>query len=155
DILVNGFSVRLGPLRLKLTELVRSFPSLYELLPTYSCLDLGDGEMRYIIDAALPEVDAKRARAAATFHQRIAAEVVPGQVAVTAVKGGLQPTPQSARLVNGRIELHNVRKGFDHSGDGTVPRPSAHPPEWGNDDVQAIFAPQKHGSLQNTLSVQT
>jgi hypothetical protein len=33
-----------------------------------------------------------------------------------------------------------------------VPRPSSHPPEW-DGDTRAVFAAQKHGSLQNTESV--
>src|SRR4030095_7562341 len=41
--LVNGVSPGLGPLRIELTDLARSLPSVYQLLPTYPCLDVGDG----------------------------------------------------------------------------------------------------------------
>ena len=37
DALSNGLSKGLGPFQVDLTELVQSFPSMYELLPTYEC----------------------------------------------------------------------------------------------------------------------
>ena len=40
-----------GSLDLKLTALVRSLPSLYQLLPTYPCLDPGDGVPKALTDA--------------------------------------------------------------------------------------------------------
>ena len=44
DFLVNGFVKKLGPLKLAdLTDLLRSLTSVYQLLPTYPCVDLGDG----------------------------------------------------------------------------------------------------------------
>lgn len=49
--------VRLSGLRkafglVDLTDLVRSFPSMYQLLPIYPCVTAGDGAPAYITDVA-------------------------------------------------------------------------------------------------------
>jgi pimeloyl-ACP methyl ester carboxylesterase len=152
--LVNGPPVGLGPLSWKLTELVRSLPSIYQLLPAYPCLDFGDGVVRALVDATIPDLETDRLRAAAAFHGTIAEHVKKGGGGyhIVAIKGHVQPTAQSALLRAGRIEPINTYKGVDHGGDGTVPRPSSHPPEW-DGDSSAVFAAQKHASLQNTESV--
>lgn len=143
--LVNGLSIGLGPLSVKLTALVRSLPFVYQLLPTYPCLDLGDGVMKSLIDMKVPELETDRVWASATFHHKIAEHVEKntGTYQIIAVKGHVQPTAQSALLRLGRIEPINLYKGVDRGGDGTVPRPSSHPPEW-KDDSSAVFAAQKH-----------
>ncbi len=44
DFLTNGFVKKLGPLKIAdLTRLLRSLTSVYQLLPTYPCVDLGQG----------------------------------------------------------------------------------------------------------------
>jgi hypothetical protein len=58
--LVNGLSVGLGPLSVKLAALVRSLPSVYQLLPAYPCLDVGDGELKALEDAAVPDLESDR-----------------------------------------------------------------------------------------------
>ena len=152
--LVNGLSVVIGPLSLKLTAFVRSLPSVYQLLPTYPCLDLGDGIPKMLEDAVSPDLEPDRVQAAAAFHRTIAEQIKKsgGGYEIIAIKGHVQPTAQSALLRAGRIEPINAYRGIDHSGDGTVPRPSSHPPEW-DGDTRAVFAAQKHASLQNTESV--
>ena len=149
--LVNGLSVGLGPLHLELTKLVRSLPSVYQLLPTYPCLDLGDGALKALTEVQVPDLGAGLTQEAAAFHRKIAekAEKSGGGYDILAIKGHVQPTAQSALLRAGRIEAINCYRGVDHGGDGTVPRPSSHPPEW-DGDARAVFAAQKHASLQNT-----
>jgi hypothetical protein len=122
--------------------------------PTYPCLDFGDGVVRALVDATIPDLETDRLRAAAAFHGTIAEHVKKGGggYQFIAIKDHVQPTAQSALLRAGRIEPINTHKGVDHGGDGTVPRPSSHPPEW-NGDSSAVFAAQKHASLQNTDSV--
>jgi hypothetical protein len=129
-------------------------PSIYQLLPTYPCLDLGDGVAKALIDATVPDLETDRLRAAAVFHRTIAEQAKNGGggYQIIAIKGHIQPTAQSALLRAGRIEPINAYRGTDHGGDGTVPRPSSHPPEW-DGDSSAVFAAQKHASLQNTESV--
>jgi hypothetical protein len=152
--LVNGLSVGLGPLSLKLTAFVQSLPSVYQLLPTYPCLDLGDGIPKVLNGASVPNLESDRVLAAIAFHRTIAEKVKRegSGYEIIAIKGHVQPTAQSAFLRAGRIEPINTYRGVDRAGDGTVPRPSSHPPEW-DGDARAVFAAQKHGSLQNTETV--
>jgi len=152
--LVNGLSAGLDPLSLKLTAFVRSLPSVYQLLPTYPCLDLGDGILKPLQDAPVPDLEPDRVRGAAAFHRTIAERINKGGggYEIIAIKGHIQPTAQSACLCAGLIQPINMYRGVDRGGDGTVPRPSSHPPEW-DGDTRAVFAAQKHGSLQNTESV--
>lgn len=154
DTLVNGFSKGLGPLRFNMTELVRSFPSMYQLLPTYPSTDVGSGQLQKLSDVAVPHLESERVRDAAGFHQRIS-NAVRGhnEYDLSVIKGHVQPTALSARIKGDRIEPLRTYKGEDLRGDGTVPRGSSHPPEWTNGDADAIFAAQKHGSLQNTDGV--
>ncbi|WP_445216107.1 lipase/acyltransferase domain-containing protein [Bradyrhizobium sp. Pa8] len=156
ETLVNGLSFK--ALGLSLGELVRSFPSVYELLPTYKCLDVGQGELAELDKIAtdlLPEqLDRGNLAQAFKFHERINNSVEANPTFQTfAIKGIDQPTKQSALLRNGKIESSLHHKGTDYGGDGTVPRPCAHPPEWGNDDGAAIFASQSHALLQSTDSI--
>src|SRR5262249_51968103 len=73
--LCNGCSEKLGPLELyDLTETLRSFTSVYQLLPIYPCVDGGDGKLVRVTEALdLPNVDHDRARAAIAFHREIEA----------------------------------------------------------------------------------
>lgn len=57
-----------------------------------------------------------------------------------------QPTRQSARLVDHKVETLMLRGDEDEGGDGTVPKLSA--ALSGTEDART-FVPQKHGSLQN------
>jgi len=67
--LVNGLSVGLGPLHVELTKFIRSLPSVYQLLPTYPCLDLGDGALKALSEKVqVPDLEAGRVQAAAAFH---------------------------------------------------------------------------------------
>ena len=46
DTLAIGLTLEVGPVGLSVDKLVRSFPSVYQLLPTYKCLDVGNGKLR-------------------------------------------------------------------------------------------------------------
>ncbi len=78
DFLVNGFVKKVGPLKVAdLTTLLRSLTSVYQLLPIYPCVDLGDGYERVAeVGDRLPGVDRARAASALTdFHRAIEAGV--------------------------------------------------------------------------------
>jgi hypothetical protein len=110
---------------------VRSFPSVYELLPTYPCLDLGDGHLRGLSGLDLPNVDGDELKKSLAFHVQISAAVEEApRYRTFAIKGVDQPTSQSALLRQGRVESLRSYKGQEKGADGTVPRPSSHPPEW-------------------------
>jgi hypothetical protein len=161
DSLVNG--VRKARV-LDLTDLLRSFTSMYQLLPIYPCLDMGDGHLARLSEVAripcLDNVHLQRIRSAQAFHRSIEAAVTANQTAAGAgigrysirpVVGIDQPTSQTAVVRDGGVELLQSRNGADEGGDGTVPLVSATPIEWGERD--AAFAAARHGSLQNTDAV--
>jgi len=155
DALVNGLFLGLGPIGVSVDKLVRSFPSAYQLLPTYDCLDVGNGELSKLSGSALPKVDKNDVTEALAFHSRITDAVEKNPNYQTfAIKGVDQPTNQSALLRNGKVEPIRHRKGTDQSGDGTVPRPSAHPPEWENEGP-SVFVSQSHAVLHSTDSILT
>src|SRR5271166_4470716 len=133
DALSNGLSKGLGPFQVNLTELVQSFPSMYELLPTYECYDPGSGKLQRLTDTSGLGLSTKMVDSAAKFHTLLAEAVAsrPDRAYNTmAIKGVGQPTYQTGRARAHGVELLQSRDGVDYGGDGTVPRPSAHPPEW-------------------------
>jgi pimeloyl-ACP methyl ester carboxylesterase len=161
DFLVNGFVKKLGPLRLvDLTDLLRSLTSVYQLLPTYPCVDRGDGYLP-VADASLPGVDVAKARTALEdFHGAIDAGTGahdPGVYALHSVVGITQGTKQSARRDGDRVVCEEIFEGTDRGGDGTVPRMSATPAEtdgW-KPAYQPMYSADRHASLQNADPVQT
>jgi hypothetical protein len=155
DALVNGLFLRLGPVGISLEQLVRSFPSVYQLLPTYPCLDHGDGQLQGLSGLDLPNMGSVDVKEGQTFHARISAAVEKAPRYQTfAIKGIDQPTSQSALLRGGKVEPLRSYKGEDKGGDGTVPRPSSHPPEW-EDERASTYVSQKHAVLQSTDSILT
>ncbi|HET9441982.1 MAG TPA: hypothetical protein VFO65_01595 [Acidimicrobiales bacterium] len=160
DFIANGFVKKVGPFTVAdLSELLLSLTSVYQLLPVYPCLDLGGPELVRVAESeGVPHLDTKRAVAALTdFHRAIEAAVAQRPehaYEIHPVVGLTQPTLQSAALAGGAVKLLRSRLGNDESGDGTVPRVSATPIELG-DNPSAVYASQKHASLQNADSVQT
>jgi pimeloyl-ACP methyl ester carboxylesterase len=158
DSLVNG--VRKAHV-LDLTELSRSFTSIYQLLPIYPCYDDGSGQVIRLKEAAgLPGIDMARVEAADAFHREIEAAVAKNaqaagadkeRYAIRPVVGIEQPTNQTARRAGNRVEFLRSRNGVDELGDGTVARVSATPIEAG--EKQAAFAATRHASLQNADAV--
>ncbi len=160
DFLENGMKKGIGPLGLDLSPLLRSFTSVYQLLPIYPCIDAGNG-MQRVEDAAaagaMSHTDLQRARDARAFHSaiteaqarnaRIDAYAGDGYTMVPVV-GSEQPTAQSARIENGRCTLLESLGGEDLAGDGTVPRASATPIDM-QGKKREIYAAETHGSLQN------
>ena len=154
DFLCNGFKKKIGPIGVDLTRLLRSLTSVYQLLPRYPVVDTGTGELTRVAESAdLPGVDPARAAAALQFHHDIDAAVdarPASSYAIHPIVGILQPTLQSARLLNGSVQMVRSHSGVDSSGDGTVSRVSATPLEL-SDQGREIYAPDQHGSLQNGI----
>ena len=145
-----------------LTALVRNLVSVQQLLPIYECVDEGDGRLKRVTEAAVPNLDAQAAKDALAFHHEIsdavAAHRKDERYTANAYKtypivGVQQPTHQSARIVPGGVELLNTHLGEDSSGDGTVPRPSAMPAGADRRLAKGMFAATKHASLQNADAV--
>lgn len=163
DFLANGFVKKLGPLKVAdLTDLLRSLTSVYQLLPVYPCIDLGDGYVRPAETAdRVAGIDHDRASSAlADFHRAIeagAAEHDPAAYAIHSVVGITQGTKQSARLDGDRLVVEQLHDGEDMGGDGTVPRVSSTPIEtdsW-EPQYQPMYSADRHASLQNADPVQT
>ena len=158
DFIANGWrKTVLGFEVLNLTDLLRSFPSVYELLPTYKCCVVG-ADTRYLTDANIPQLDPKRLKSASDFHSKIRTAVEARgnkfDANVHPVVGTLQPTLQSARFENGVVEVFNHFNGEDMGGDGTVPRVSATPIEL-SEAGRDVFSVARHASLQNNDAVLT
>jgi pimeloyl-ACP methyl ester carboxylesterase len=163
DFLAHGFRKLFG--LVDLTDALRSFTSVYQLLPIYPCLDEGDGKLVRLTEATrtVPGVDQARAQAARAFHGEIEDAVARHRqddeyrqagYRLHQVVGMEHPTRQSVLVRDGRIELSFTWAGEELFGDGTVPRVSASPQEFDTDD-DALFAGTRHASLQNADAVLT
>lgn len=167
DFLSNGYGKTFAGFNVAdLSALMRSFTSVYQLLPRYPCVDMGDGVMRRPGEVTgLPNIDPAKAAAGLAFHReldraiRANAESKQYQAYhVHPIVGIDQPTKQSARIRAGRLVPLNELNGADLSGDGTVPRSSAIPlgPKPEDDEAiarAAFYISGIHGSLQNLPQV--
>ncbi|AWN52183.1 lecithin--cholesterol acyltransferase [Methylobacterium sp. 17Sr1-1] len=161
DFLANGYK----RLFVDLTEVMRSFPSVHQLLPIYRALRIGDEYMRVAEAGHVPGVDAALAADALAFHREIEDKVEEHRrdadyrdkgYVILPVVGTRQPTSQSAVLKDRRVAASlEVPSWMDPTladGDGTVPRASAIPIEL-SDAYRDSFVPERHGSLQCNRSV--
>lgn len=151
DSIVNGVRKGIGPLALDLTEAVRSFPSMYELLPAFRCIADGDGLLAPH-EATLPHLDAKRARQAREgFHDLLHPDPTAESAGydLHTIVGTQQPTRATAELDGDRLRLDDLIDGDDLRGDGTVPRLAATPPGVRLDAPTIHGVSEQHGSLQH------
>nr|QEO74229.1 hypothetical protein [uncultured bacterium] len=160
DVLANGFTKRLGPVMLvDLTDMLRSFTSVYQLLPIFRCIEQPDGTLVHLADASeVPNLDPSKVAAARHFHAELRSQVDDhrntdyagtGGYDLRPIVGHFQPTLQSARITGGLVESLLHRGGADEGGDGTVPMMSAMPHEHLQDRANVTFAAERHASLQN------
>jgi hypothetical protein len=165
DFISNGFAKRVGPLKVfDLSRMLRSFTSVYQLLPIYRCIDTGGPKLvRPGESDGVPKLDVQRAsRALVDFSRAMEAGVAKrpkNAYEIHPIVGITQETWQSGLLEGGKLKVRRTRrqdsgKELDESGDGTVPRISATPIELG-DDPPAVYASQRHATLQGVESVQT
>jgi pimeloyl-ACP methyl ester carboxylesterase len=157
--LVNGFGKKVGPFGIDLSDMLRSFTSVYQLLPSFRCLDAGTGDLVRLADGpAVAGLDMARVRAAAEVHAAIRQQVDThrqsdyegtGGYGLRPCIGDFQPTRQSVRLDGDGIEVLYTRKGEDEGGDGTVPKLSAVPHELLSDWTNVAAYAEAHASLQN------
>lgn len=159
DFLANGFRKGVGPFKLDLTRLLGSMTSVYQLCPTFPCVDLGDGRLLRTdaVDTLPAGISPDRlGDARVSFHDAIASAVETnhddGKYSIHPIVGIFQPTSSSATLSGSTLDPVGA-SGAD-GGDGTVPRVSATPLELADQPV-GTFVTDKHGSLQNIDSVLT
>jgi pimeloyl-ACP methyl ester carboxylesterase len=156
--LANGYAKSIGPLKVDLSATLRSFTSIYQLLPAFECVDAGDGRLHRVSEMTdVPNVDAPRAADALRFHREIRENQEANSkldayreqgYRIFPIVGVQQPTFQSALMRAGKLELLQTLQGKDNSGDGTVPRVSATPLELSKANRETFVA-EVHASLQN------
>jgi hypothetical protein len=160
NFLANGYK----KLFLDLTEVMRSFTSVYQLLPIYEMLKI-DGKYQRIAETDnLPNIVKERASDALAFHREIEAavkehekdEIYRKSYKTIPMVGTYQPTLQSAELSNGQLtvssELPEWIDPLLRDGDGTVPFLSAIPIELSN-DYRDTYIAERHSSIQNHSNV--
>jgi hypothetical protein len=165
DFLSNGYPLGVAGIQVgDMSALVRSFTSVYQLMPRYPCVDLGDKVLRRPGETSrIPNVDVGRAKAALEFHREIDAAVARNAALPEYAKSGYvmrpivgmyQRTKQAGRIEGGKLVMKFELNGRDEEGDGTVPAPSAIP--LGGDAAQqkaidngAAYFAGLHASLQN------
>jgi hypothetical protein len=162
DFLANGYKQAF----LDITEVVRSLTAAYQLIPRYKVLQIGNDFYRIAESpVAVPNIDRARALDALKFHDEIddAADInwqniVYRNSCVTCpIVGIIQPTKQSAKLVNGAITTSATlptwlaNRPTLGDGDGTVPQVSAIPAQMKDTDTLALadYIAESHGALQN------
>lgn len=162
NFLNNGYKV----LKADVTEALRSFPSVYQLLPNYRVVSTGGTFLRVEEIDNIPGVSRQRAQEAYAFHQaiRTAAEARLKDPQRSAayftfpIIGTHQPTLQSAVLVDGRIvPSQDLPPGLSErdipgAGDGTVPYFSSVPAEMA-EQHRDMFVPESHASLQSQSDI--
>ncbi len=156
DFLCNGHKIG----RQDVTNLVRSFPSIYHLLPRYPVINVNNDYYRVAELPNLPNVCQKRTQDALEFHNEIQKAVGEHQNDINYLKdryeilpvvGVGQQTFQSA-VLSGEIfvcDKTTLPPGINESlddGDETVPRVSAVPNEFRNEFIMHIG--ERHACLQ-------
>ena len=168
NMLANGF-IKGGidiTKALGMREIIGSLTSIYQLLPIYPVLQVGEDSKRIAEVTNLPNIDRDRAKQALAFHREIEAGVKANNhnaYATVPFVGVQQPTLQSAQFAEGKISVSRElplimrNRNLDSlaEGDGTVPKISAFPIEFSDRDVLEIpgFIAEAHGSLQNQPSI--
>jgi hypothetical protein len=157
DFLANGMRKGFGPLSVDLSALLRSFTSLYQLLPVYPSVRASStAPMARVAEADVPNIDRGRAQQALRFHRDIeAAQARNAQdeayqrsgYRCSPLVGILQLTAQSAIVQGNGVLTVTEYQQEDSGGDGTVPRVSATPIEL-SDNATETYAACIHGSLQ-------
>ncbi|MGH8929668.1 MAG: esterase/lipase family protein [Egibacteraceae bacterium] len=161
DALANGLRLVPGKTGRRLHALLQSLPSVHELLPAYDCL-VAPGGRRTGLAASRPAALAgsKLLEPAIAFHAKTAKALGSERpVETIAVVGQRQPTRTLAKEQDGQLELlpDEAWEGNGQTvygkGDGTVPRGSAQPPEWGDRVAGAYANTGRHVNLPQARRV--
>jgi Lecithin:cholesterol acyltransferase len=162
DFLANGYKEAF----IDLTQVLRSMTSVYQLLPRYKALKIGNEFYRIAESPVdLPNIDRAKAQDALNFYNTIddAADVnqhnptYRRSFVTCPIVGVIQPTQQSAELIDGRLTTSGILPTWlldrpnVSDGDGTVPQVSATPVQMGDLEMLSMvdYIAQSHGALQN------
>ncbi|WP_306900533.1 lipase/acyltransferase domain-containing protein [Arthrobacter sp. B1I2] len=146
------------------TEMLRSCPSVYELMPVYRAIN-HNGTWKRPYDIDIPNATPGYLNAAKVFHDEIKAATAmharDPDYAKDAYKtfplvGVGQTTLQSANFSGSSLSTSwTVPESIDNllaGGDGTVPRVSATPIEL-SEDQRETFLGERHGFLQSSATL--
>jgi len=154
DQLVNGVKKGIWPLKLNLTDLARSLPSVYQLLPEYACIESPKGLLKTTEASLTDTLPPSMLTDAMAFHQELdeAASSHPlDSYALHPSVGTRQRTATTARMEGEGLEAVETIEGEDEGGDATVPRLSAAPQGAPRNIIR--WPAEKHGSLQANRAV--
>jgi pimeloyl-ACP methyl ester carboxylesterase len=139
-----------------MTETMRTFTSVYQLLPIYEAVNI-EGGCKKVAELTIEGVSQEKAKEALEFHQTIMRHVDARRgenrdpYVIFPIVGTYQPTLQSAKLAGDKLTVGEaLPRGRDEllgHGDGTVPYLSAIPHELSTAYRNTFFA-ETHGSLQ-------
>ena len=146
--LVNSKSRVYGKAGVHIENVVRSLPSLHQLLPIYACIE-SPKELLRIDDASLDGPDPALLADGVRFHQ----EIERGVSRATWTSGALVPVLgiHQTTFLTSRIEkssligVRTIEGDEDDRGDGTVPALSAYPPELRRQPKLLREHPAQHG----------
>jgi pimeloyl-ACP methyl ester carboxylesterase len=161
NFLANGYK----QLFVDLTEVMRSFTSVYQLLPIYEAVQIDRSYQRVAEIEGVPGIVRARAQHSLAFHRAIENAVnehrkdiayLQDSYTILPIVGTHQPTYQSAALIGGRLTVERALPATIDAllsdGDGTVPMLSAIPIEL-SEKYHDTFFPERHGSLQRNTAV--
>ncbi len=172
NILANGYKKAGIDLIevMKMKEVISSLTSIYQLMPRYEVLKIGNEFCRIAESPVeLPNIDRAKAADALKFHNEIddAADAnkdnptYRNDFVTCPIVGVVQPTKQSAELADGVITVSDALpiRLSDRShlgdGDGTVPQVSATPVQMNDNERLSIvvYIAESHGALQNQQNI--
>jgi pimeloyl-ACP methyl ester carboxylesterase len=161
NFLANGYK----QMFLELTEVVRSFTSIYQLLPIYKMVKVNGRYQRISETDQILNLDQVHAAQALAFHREIEtavnthledAQYFRSGYKTIPIVGVRQDTLQSAELSDGRFTVDYLLpdhiEPFLGDGDGTVPRISAIPIEL-DKDFRETYLAEQHSYLQSSIHV--
>jgi hypothetical protein len=154
--LVNGVRKGLGPLGVNLTDLARSLPSTYQLLPEYACIENGQDLVK-TTESDLPDLPTELVTDAMRFQQDLqdAEGARPASLDMAhAVVGTRQPTWTTIRIdsQSRAVPISTINR-TNHYGDGTVPLVGGigYGLTMGTNRIHRIA--EQHGNLQRNKAV--
>ncbi len=153
---LTGVSLPPAAMEGGLVDVLRSFTSLHQLLPTYPVVQTEEeGELVTVEEAAIEGLDGERVALSAALRADLDEALArhgnnpayrESHYALYSIVGTAQTTPQSARLTDDGIELLRSYQHRDLSGDGIVPKMSAQPT--GQKEQQAtLLTSARHAEL--------
>ena len=158
DFMLNGFEKKFGPIRIDLSDAMRSMRSVQQLVPSYRCV-YNNGTSMTPLAAQLPGWQPGWDTALSEFTQQVETAATSNRAdpafgrnptVYRPIVGTDQPTRQSAKIEGAKVSFLWDRGGEDEGGDGTVPLLSA---ALSGTEDQRTFAPEQHARLQNYNSM--